>query len=120
MRKNRTTTIQIDDRNNTRKEEIESLTDFLQGNYMMVRRATMRIGVGGNVSTEVGMKMWGLPDTFYYIINMGGEIDRRTEALFTILSRCDNFSIEDELVQGIANYQKKYAEEMKNGSNEEA
>jgi|TARA_R100000084_G_scaffold101021_1_gene55841 hypothetical protein len=120
MRKNRTTTIQIDDRNNTRKEEIESLTDFLQGSYTMVRRATMRIGVGGNVSAEVGMKMWGLPDTFYYIINMGGEIDQRTEALFFILSRCDNFSIEEEILQGIKNVQIKRAEEAENGSNEEA
>ena len=121
MRKNRTTTIQIDDRNNTRKEEIESLTDFLQGSYSMVRRANMRIGVGGNVSAEISMKMWGLPDTFYYIINMGEEIDQRTEALFFILSRCDNFSIEEELVQGIYNFQKKtYTEGGEDGSNEEA
>ena len=120
MRKNREIRIRIDDRNNTRKEEIESLTDFLQGNYMMVRRASMRIGVGGNVSTEVSMKMWGLPDTFYYIINMGGEIDRRTEALFFILSRCDNFSIEEEIMQGIKKLQVKRAEGMENGSNEEA
>tara|TARA_Y100001937_G_scaffold124676_1_gene189874 strand:- start:2471 stop:2833 length:363 start_codon:yes stop_codon:yes gene_type:complete len=120
MRKNRTTTIQIDDRHNTRKEEIESLTDFLQGSYSMVRRANMRIGVGGNVSAEISMKMWGLPDTFYYIINMGGEIDQRTEALFFILSRCDDFSIDEEIIHGIKKVQVKRGEEMENGSNEEA
>lgn len=120
MRKNRTTTIQIDDRNNTRKEEIESLTDFLQGSYSMVRRANMRIGVGGNVSAEISMKMWGLPDTFYYIINMGEEIDQRTEALFFILSRCDDFSIDEEIIHGIKKVQVKRAEETENGSNEEA